>query len=50
MIVTFIGLVVFIFGFFLLCTVDYENLGYPMSLMIVGAVVFGVGFLSILFT
>lgn len=50
MVASFVGLVVFIFGFFLLCTVDYENLGYPMSLMIVGAVVFSIGFLSILFT
>ena len=50
MVASFVGLVVFIFGLFLLCTVDYENLGYPMSLMIVGAVVFSIGFLCILLT
>ena len=50
MITSFIGLVIFLFGFFLLCTVDYENLGYPMSLMIVGIALFSIGFLSIIFT
>lgn len=50
MVASFIGLVIFLVGFFLMCTVDYEYLGYPMSLMIVGAVVFSIGFLSILFT
>lgn len=50
MVASFIGLVIFLVGVFLLCIVDYEYLGYPISLMMIGAVVFSVGFLSILFT
>ena len=50
MVASFIGLVIFLFGLFLLCTVDYEYLGYPMPLAITGIVVFSIGFLSILFT
>lgn len=45
-----IGLTVFLFGFLWLLNADYENLGLPMTISIIGSVLFSIGLLSILFT
>lgn len=50
MIITFIGLVLFLFGFTKLLTGSYEDIGIAATLVLVGVVLFGSGFLSIIFT
>lgn len=50
MIITFIGLVLFLFGFTKLLTGNYEDIGIAATLVLVGVVLFGSGFLSIIFT
>lgn len=50
MVASFIGLVVFLLGFFLLCTGNYEDIGGAATLVLIGVVLFGSGFLSIIFT
>jgi len=50
MIITFIGLVLFLFGFIKLLTGNYEDICIAATLVLVGVVLFGSGFLSILFT
>lgn len=50
MLCTFIGLVIFLLGFIKLLTGNYEDIGIAATLVLLGAVLFAIGFLSILFT
>ena len=50
MITLVFGLVVLIFGFIGICTVNYEDLPIAIAVIVTGIVVFSIGFLSILFT
>ena len=50
MLCTFIGLVIFLLGFIKLLTGNYEDIGGAATLFLIGVVLFGSGFLSIIFT